>query len=72
MEEEDRASELVGHVLRLISEIGTLNDGRPALSPLNLDNLEGTLGEVKERNQHLREECKRMQARRRERERAVR
>lgn len=72
MEDEDRTRELVGHVMRLISEIGALNDGRPALSPLNLDNLEGTLREVKERNQRLREECERMEASKKERKRAVR
>ena len=74
MEAEDRTSELVGHVMRLISEIGALDDGRPALSPRNVDNIEGTLREVRERNQRLREECERMEASRKtkEKERAVR
>ena len=35
------------------------------MSPLDLDNLEGTLREVKERNQRLREECEQAQASRR-------
>ena len=71
MEAEGRMTDLVGDIMRLIYEIGSLEDGRPALSPLDLDNLEGTLREVKERNRQLREECGQMESsRRRERERA--
>ena len=70
MEAEGRMRELVGDIMRLLFEIGSLKDGKPALSPLDLDNLEGTLREVKERNRQLREECGLMQSsRRRERER---
>ena len=36
--------------MRLLVEIGSLKDGKPTLSPLDLDNPEGTLREVKERN----------------------
>ena len=71
MEAEGRMKDLVGDIMRLLVEIGSLKDGKPALSPLDLDNLEGTLREVKERNRQLREECGQMQlSRRRERERA--
>ena len=63
--------DLVGDIMRLIYEIGSLEDEIPELSPLDLDNLEGTLREVKERNRQLREECGQIQSsRRRERERA--
>ena len=72
MEGENRISELVGHVMRLLSEIGDLNDGKPALSPLNADDLEVTLREVKSRNQRLKEECERMEASRRQTGRAAR
>ena len=73
MDAEGRVRHLVGDLMRVIVEIGCLNDGRPAVGPLDLDNLEGTLREVKERNQCLREECEQAQAsRRREGERAVR
>ena len=62
--------DLVGDIMRLIFEIGSLEDEIPELSPLDLDNPEGTLREVKERNRQLREECRQMQSiRRRERER---
>ena len=73
MEAEGRRRELVGDIMRLLVEIGSLKDGRPALGPLDLDNLEGTLREVKERNRQLREECGQMQSSwRREREQARR
>ena len=65
MEDEGRKSDLVGDIMRVIVEIGSLTDGRPAVSPLDLDNLEGTLSEVKERNRQLREECEQVQANRR-------
>ena len=71
MEAEGRMRDLVGDIMRLIYEIGSLEDEIPELSPLDLDNLEGTLREVKERNRQLREECGQIQSsRRRERERA--
>lgn len=41
--------------------VGSLNDRRPAVSLMDLDNLEGTMREVKERNLHLREECEQAQ-----------
>ena len=73
MDVEGRVRHLVGDIMRVIVEIGSLNDGRPAVGPLDLDNLVGTLREVKERNQRLREECEQAQAsRRREGEQAVR
>ena len=63
--------DLVGDIMRLLFEIGSMKDGRPALGPLDLDNPEGTLREVKENNRQLREECGQMQSSsRRERERA--
>ena len=73
MEAEGRRRELVGDIMRLLVEIGSLKDGRPALGPLDLDNLEGTLREVKERNRQLREECGQVQSSwKREREQARR